>query len=51
MLEVAILVFWGLPREPVCNSILSYKDSVNSTGCVEVEIVVQHVVEATCTNF
>jgi hypothetical protein len=33
MLKVAVFVFWGLLREPVCNSILSYKDFVNSTGC------------------
>jgi hypothetical protein len=42
--------FLSLPREPVSNTTLDYKDSMNPWG-VEVEIVVQHDIEATCTKF
>jgi hypothetical protein len=33
MLKVAVFVFLSLPRKPVSDSVLDYKDSVNPTGC------------------
>jgi hypothetical protein len=33
MLKVAILFFLSLPREPVSDSTLDHKDSVNLIGC------------------
>jgi hypothetical protein len=33
MLKVAIFVFFSLLREPVIDSALDYKDSMNPTGC------------------
>ena len=50
MLKVVVLGFLSLSREPISNSTLDYKDFVNPRG-VEIEIIVQHDVEATCTNF
>jgi hypothetical protein len=32
MLKVVVFVYFSLPREPVSNSTLDYKDSVNSMG-------------------
>jgi hypothetical protein len=47
MLKVDVFFFGSLLREPAFDSTLDYKDSQG----VGVEIVVQHDVEATCTNF
>jgi hypothetical protein len=33
MLKVAVLFFLSLPREPISNSALDYKDSANPSGC------------------
>jgi hypothetical protein len=33
MLKVVVFVFLSLPREPISDSALDYKDSVNLTGC------------------
>jgi hypothetical protein len=33
MLKVVVFVFFLMPREPVSNSALYYKDYVNPTGC------------------
>jgi hypothetical protein len=33
MLKVVVFVFLSLLREPVFNSALDYKDSVNPMGC------------------
>jgi hypothetical protein len=33
MLKVAIFIFLSLPREPVSDSALDYKDSMNPMGC------------------
>jgi hypothetical protein len=33
MLKVLVFVFLSLPREPVYDSAIDYKDSVNLTGC------------------
>jgi hypothetical protein len=49
MLKVAIFLIYSLPKEPISYLTLDYKDSVNPTWGVE--IVVQHDVEAICTNF
>jgi hypothetical protein len=33
ILKVVVFVFLSLPREPVCDSALDYKDYVNPMGC------------------
>jgi hypothetical protein len=33
MLKVVVFVFLGLPREPISDSTLDYKDSMNPMGC------------------
>jgi hypothetical protein len=33
MLKVVVFIFLSLPREPVSDLALDYKDSVNPTGC------------------
>jgi hypothetical protein len=33
MLKVDVFVFFSLPREPVPDSALDYKDFMNPTGC------------------
>jgi hypothetical protein len=33
MLKVAVFVFFSMPREPVSDLALDYKDYVNPTGC------------------
>jgi hypothetical protein len=51
MLKFVVVFFFGsCPRELVSNSTLDYKDFVDPTT-LEVEIVVQHDVEDTHTNF
>jgi hypothetical protein len=33
MLKVVVFIFFSLPREPIFDSALDYKDFVNPTGC------------------
>jgi hypothetical protein len=33
MLKIVVFVFFSLPREPVSDSALDYKNFVNPTGC------------------
>jgi hypothetical protein len=33
MLKIVVFVFFSLPREPVSDSSLEYKDFENPTGC------------------
>jgi hypothetical protein len=33
MLKVVVFIFFSLPKKPISDSALDYKDSVNPTGC------------------